>query len=77
MLGGATKYAAERLVSRLGLGTTTSSFRSEAVPSKQQLRIFQPAAAALFKQLQILAAATNQLAKKIQLSTRKISSLCS
>ena len=77
MLGGATKYAAERLVSRLGLGTTTSSFRSEAVRSKQQLGIFQPAAAALFKQLQILAAATNQLAKKIQLSTRKISSIYS
>ena len=51
---------------------------SEAVRSKQQLRIFQPAAAAaLSKQLQILAAATNQLAKKIQLSTRKISSICS
>ena len=77
MLGGASKYAAGRLVSRLGLGTTTSSFRPEAVPSKQQLRIFQPAAAALFKQLQILAAATNQLAKKIQLPTRKISSVCS
>ena len=47
--------------------------------SKQQLRIFQPptAAAALSKQLQILAAATNQLAKKIQLPTRKISSICS
>ena len=71
MLRGASKYAAERLVS--GLGTTTSSFRLEAV---QQLRIFQPAAA-LFKQLQILAAATNQLAKKIQLSTRKISSIYS
>ena len=47
--------------------------------SKQQLGIFQPptAAAALSKQLQILAAATNQLAKKIQLPTRKISSVCS
>ena len=78
MLGGASKYAG-RLVSRLGLGTTTSSFCSEAVPSKQQLRIFQPAAAApaLSKQLQILAAATNQLAKKIQLPTRKISSIYS